>query len=221
MTTSNSAGPQETRIVEMVFPNQTNHYGTLFGGAALRLMDMAAFVAASRHARRPVVTASSERIDFFMCPFARGSSPKSLDVSPTLEELHSRSKWSCGLRIRGGIFRVAHNLALKQRHAIQMARNMMESDWSIAERQFDPSPSPEDEAVSTQRQHRLLAALRALPEEDQRCLGLRAEGLRYREIAEVLGMSLGAVSISLTRSLARLMRADRRRSYERWRPSRI
>jgi acyl-CoA hydrolase len=64
MTTSDSAGPRETRIVEMVFPNQTNHYGTLFGGDALRLMDMAAFVTASRHARRPVVTASSERIDF-------------------------------------------------------------------------------------------------------------------------------------------------------------
>jgi len=64
MTTSETAGPQETRIVEMVFPNQTNHYGTLFGGDALRLMDMAAFVTASRHARRPVVTASSERIDF-------------------------------------------------------------------------------------------------------------------------------------------------------------
>lgn len=48
----------------MVFPNQANHYGTLFGGDALRLMDMAAFVAASRHARRPVVTASLERIDF-------------------------------------------------------------------------------------------------------------------------------------------------------------
>ena len=64
MTTSETSGPQETRIVEMVFPNQTNHYGTLFGGDALRLMDMAAFVTASRHARRPVVTASSERIDF-------------------------------------------------------------------------------------------------------------------------------------------------------------
>ena len=63
MTTSES-GPHETRIIEMVFPNQANHYGTLFGGDALRLMDMAAFVAASRHARRPVVTASSERIDF-------------------------------------------------------------------------------------------------------------------------------------------------------------
>ncbi len=64
MTTSDIAGPRETRIVEMVFPNQTNHYGTLFGGDALRLMDMAAFVTASRHARRPAVTASSERIDF-------------------------------------------------------------------------------------------------------------------------------------------------------------
>jgi uncharacterized protein (TIGR00369 family) len=64
MTTSDTASPAETRIVEMVFPNQTNHYGTLFGGDALRLMDMAAFVAASRHARKPVVTASSERIDF-------------------------------------------------------------------------------------------------------------------------------------------------------------
>lgn len=54
----------ETRLVEMVFPDQTNHYGTLFGGHALRLMDKAAFIAASRHARRPVVTAASERVDF-------------------------------------------------------------------------------------------------------------------------------------------------------------
>ena len=64
MTTSEQPALQETRIVEVVFPNQANHYGTLFGGDALRLMDTAAFVAASRHARRPVVTASSERIDF-------------------------------------------------------------------------------------------------------------------------------------------------------------
>jgi acyl-CoA hydrolase len=64
MTTSDPSSVPETRIVEMVFPNQANHYGTLFGGDALRLMDMAAFVAASRYARKPVVTASSERIDF-------------------------------------------------------------------------------------------------------------------------------------------------------------
>lgn len=54
----------ETRMVEMVFPNQTNHYGTLFGGHALELMDKSAFITASRFARKHMVTACSERIDF-------------------------------------------------------------------------------------------------------------------------------------------------------------
>jgi acyl-CoA hydrolase len=55
---------QDITMIEMVFPDQTNHYGTLFGGHALRLMDKAAFVAASRYARKTVVTACSERVDF-------------------------------------------------------------------------------------------------------------------------------------------------------------
>jgi len=54
----------DTRMVEMVFPTQTNHYGTLFGGHALELMDKSAFITASRYARKAMVTASSERIDF-------------------------------------------------------------------------------------------------------------------------------------------------------------
>jgi RNA polymerase sigma-70 factor (ECF subfamily) len=112
--------------------------------------------------------------------------------------------------LRGWIFCVAHNHALKQRYANQRLRDRTASDWMIAERQVDPSPSPEDQISSTQRQRRLLAVVDALPNDDQSCLRLRAEGLRYREIAAVLNMSLGAVSISLTRSLARLMRADGR-----------
>jgi RNA polymerase sigma-70 factor (ECF subfamily) len=56
----------------------------------------------------------------------------------------------------------------------------------------------------------LSAILRALPEQDRRCLYLRAEGLRYREVGEVLGMSLGSVAASLERSLARFQRADKR-----------
>jgi uncharacterized protein (TIGR00369 family) len=56
--------PTEARLIEMVFPQQTNHYGTLFGGEALALMDKAAFVVASRYARRMVVTASSEKTNF-------------------------------------------------------------------------------------------------------------------------------------------------------------
>ena len=56
--------PTEARVLEMVFPDHTNHLGTLFGGQALAWMDKAAFIAASRYARRSVVTARSEQMDF-------------------------------------------------------------------------------------------------------------------------------------------------------------
>ena len=112
--------------------------------------------------------------------------------------------------LKGWIFRVAHNLALKQRYANQRSREKTVSEPSLVEKQFDPSPDPEEQMSSAQRRHTLLTVVRALPELDQSCLRLRAEGLRYREIAAVLGMSLGAVSISLTRSLARLIRAEGR-----------
>jgi len=112
--------------------------------------------------------------------------------------------------LQGWIFRVAHNLALKQREANQRSLDIKVRDWTLAERQIDPAPNPEEQASFTQRWRRMLAVLEALPEEDLYCLRLRTEGLRYREIATVLDISLGAVSISLTRSLARLARADRR-----------
>jgi RNA polymerase sigma-70 factor (ECF subfamily) len=112
--------------------------------------------------------------------------------------------------LRGWIFRVAHNLALKQRYANQRSLDRMASGGTKAENQFDLSPNPEEHLSSAQRRARLLAVVHALPEVDQGCLWLRAEGLRYREIASVLGISLGAVSISLTRSLARLIRAEAR-----------
>ena len=59
---ANDAGA--VRFCEMIFPEQANHYGTLFGGHALSLMGKAAFVAATRRARSPVVMATSEMIEF-------------------------------------------------------------------------------------------------------------------------------------------------------------
>lgn len=56
--------PTEARLLEIVFPDHTNHLGTLFGGQALAWMDKAAFIAASRYARSTVVTARSEQVDF-------------------------------------------------------------------------------------------------------------------------------------------------------------
>jgi len=112
--------------------------------------------------------------------------------------------------LRGWIFRVAHNLALKRRSTNQRSQDQLDSDRRIAENQLDSSPDPEEQMLSAQRQRRLMAVVNVLPEEDQCCLRLRAEGLRYREIARVVGISLGAVSISLTRSLGRLICADKR-----------
>jgi acyl-CoA hydrolase len=55
---------ERIRLIDMVFPGDANHHGTLFGGIALAHMDKVAFLAASRHARAPIVTASSQKIDF-------------------------------------------------------------------------------------------------------------------------------------------------------------
>ena len=61
---NSEARPVQARVLHMVFPDHTNHLGTLFGGQALAWMDKAAFIAASRYARRTVVTARSEQVDF-------------------------------------------------------------------------------------------------------------------------------------------------------------
>lgn len=54
----------EVRLAELIMPNRTNHYGTLFGGHALGLMDHAGWIAATRYARRTMVTVASDRVEF-------------------------------------------------------------------------------------------------------------------------------------------------------------
>jgi RNA polymerase sigma-70 factor (ECF subfamily) len=96
------------------------------------------------------------------------------------------------------------NLALRHRHTAKRQQTDFVSDATLAELVIDPASNPEQRLADAQRRRRLLAVMNALPERDRQCLGLRAEGLRYREIAEVLDISLGSVAKSLTRSLARL-----------------
>lgn len=48
----------------MVWPDQSNHHGTLFGGAALSLLDRMAFIAGSRVLRGSVVTAAVGQLQF-------------------------------------------------------------------------------------------------------------------------------------------------------------
>jgi len=53
-----------TRLYKAVFPGETNHYDTLFGGMALNWMDEIAFIAATRFTRQKVVTVSTDKINF-------------------------------------------------------------------------------------------------------------------------------------------------------------
>jgi RNA polymerase sigma-70 factor, ECF subfamily len=111
--------------------------------------------------------------------------------------------------LRGWVFRVARNLALKQRTANQLhLRRVVEFDEASPEQHMNRDPNPEEQLQANLRQKRLLAVVQALSEQDQSCLAMRAEGLRYREISKALGISLGSVAASLARSLARLSRAD-------------
>lgn len=112
--------------------------------------------------------------------------------------------------LRGWVFRVTHNLTLKrrQRHRSQFA--LICVDHYQPETYLSDGLNPEQLAILGERQAKLLTIYKALSENDRHCLQLRAEGLTYREISHVMGVSLGTVSNSLGRSLSRLMLPDQR-----------
>lgn len=49
---------------ELALPNDANGHGNLLGGRVMHLVDLAAAMAAMRHARKPVVTASVDSLHF-------------------------------------------------------------------------------------------------------------------------------------------------------------
>src|SRR3989338_5666485 len=53
-----------TTLSEVMMPVHANHYGSVHGGTILKLVDEAAFVAATKHARKNIVMASIDHIVF-------------------------------------------------------------------------------------------------------------------------------------------------------------
>ncbi len=66
MSETKERTPSASRVemTELVLPEDTNNYGHIFGGRLLALADKCAAMAALRHCRLPVVTASFDRVDF-------------------------------------------------------------------------------------------------------------------------------------------------------------
>ncbi|KTC64017.1 cytochrome C oxidase subunit II [Pseudomonas fluorescens ABAC62] len=63
-----------THVTKAVFPPTTNHHNTLFGGTALAWMDEVSFITATRFCRLPLVTVSTDRIDFNHAKFVESMS---------------------------------------------------------------------------------------------------------------------------------------------------
>lgn len=51
-------------LSEVMMPVDANHYGSIHGGTILKLVDEAAFVAATKHARKNVVAVSMDHMEF-------------------------------------------------------------------------------------------------------------------------------------------------------------
>ncbi len=96
-------------MTELVLPGHTNALGTIFGGQVMSWIDIAAAIAAGRHARKVVVTASIDALHF-VAPIKVGhvvhiramvnySSTTSMEVgvrvdseNPVTGEVHHTSK---------------------------------------------------------------------------------------------------------------------------------
>ncbi len=61
-----SVAESQSEMTELVLPNDTNTLGNLLGGRLMHFIDLVGAMAAYRHSRANVVTASMEHIDFIL-----------------------------------------------------------------------------------------------------------------------------------------------------------
>jgi RNA polymerase sigma-70 factor (ECF subfamily) len=96
--------------------------------------------------------------------------------------------------LRGWIYRVAYNLSMdvhrSERRYPRLSSDLMESLESGFREPVDPAPGPEEKVIRDEGSRRLKTAVLTLTFQQRNCLLLRAEGLRYVEIASTLGISV-------------------------------
>ncbi len=103
--------------------------------------------------------------------------------------------------LRGWIFEVARNAARDRRKSARWQRTVaLDPGAEVA----DPGAGPEDQAMREERGRRLAAAIEKLSSQQRECILLRISGLRYREIAEVLGINVASAGELVARATARL-----------------
>jgi RNA polymerase sigma-70 factor (ECF subfamily) len=105
---------------------------------------------------------------------------------------------------RAWIFTVAHNCGV---HARSDQSALVEFDAAIEQQLVSEAPHPEKAVLDREKMLRVHHAVSALSHQQRQCLYLRAEGFRYREIAEILGVASSTVGEFLQRAIIRLRKA--------------
>ena len=103
---------------------------------------------------------------------------------------------------RAWLFRVAHNAALRA-FTRERLFDELDPDAAVAA----TAPDPERTLLDRERRSTLVQAIQNLSPQQRNCLHLRARGLRYREIAEVIGINTSTVGEFLRRAVANLKEA--------------
>ncbi|MDY6796474.1 MAG: sigma-70 family RNA polymerase sigma factor [Actinomycetota bacterium] len=110
-----------------------------------------------------------------------------------------------GIPFSAWLLRIAHNLVANW-HRNASRRSIVGLD--IVESLTDEGPTPEETLEEEEDFRELRRELRSLPDERQQAIILRfAEGLKHREIGDVMGKSAGAVKVLVHRSLLSLHRS--------------
>ncbi len=104
--------------------------------------------------------------------------------------------------IRSWLFRVAHNQA-RNRQTSYDRRFSARLEDAGAERLLDET-TPERVLLEKEKFERLKNAIRTLATAERDCLLLRASGLRYREIGDVLGIATSTVADIVDRAVKKL-----------------
>lgn len=94
------------------------------------------------------------------------------------------------------LFRIGHNRGLTHRWRRKPAHIEMDAASSVP----DPGEQPDEAVQRSQRHHRLMAAVRLLPEPQHQVVVLSLEGLSHREIAEIIGITENNVGVRLARA---------------------
>jgi RNA polymerase sigma-70 factor (ECF subfamily) len=105
------------------------------------------------------------------------------------------------------LFTVANNLAVDASRTDSKVTDLDEHAWKeIEESRSGSQADPEKLVLQDERLDRLHMAVLNLTSLQRECLHLRAEGLRYREIADMMGLSMSTVADAVRRATVKLAR---------------